>query len=152
MQSRQALLTFVRTTWFSDSVVAPFSLKTFFWFARDSSLTSWKYFSTHSTNIMTSLDIQSSEVSPDNIPFASLFIQGVAADANEKNTSSIHHETADGQIFRYEQPQFDLITYFSILWWQLRRFLKQFHVSTKKVLICHEPPNRAAIPHDQSRF
>lgn len=110
MQSRQALLTFVRTTWFSDSVVAPFSLKTFFWFAKDSSLTSWKYFSTHSTNIMTSLDIQSSEVSLDNIPFASLFIQGVAVDANEKNTSSIHHETADGQIFRCEQPQFDLIT------------------------------------------
>ena len=65
MQSRQALLTFVRTTWFSDSVVALFSLKTFFWFAKDSSLTSWKYFSTHLTNIMTSLDIQSSEVSPD---------------------------------------------------------------------------------------
>ena len=109
MQSRQALLTFVRTTWFSDSVVAPFSLKTFFWFAKDSSLTSWKYFSNHSTNIMTSLDIQSSEVSLDHIPFASLFIQGVA-DTNEKNTNSIHHEIADGQIFRYEQPQFDLNT------------------------------------------
>lgn len=59
---------------------------------------------------MTSLDIQSSEVSLDNIPFASLFIQGVAVDANEKNTNSIHHEIADGQIFRNEQPQFDLIT------------------------------------------
>ena len=82
-----ALLTFVRTTWFSDSVVAPFSLKTFFWFAKDSSLTSWKHFSTQSTNIMTSLDIQSSEVSLDNILFASLFIQGVAVDANEKNTN-----------------------------------------------------------------
>lgn len=29
MQSRQALLTFVRTTWFSDSVVAPFSFEDF---------------------------------------------------------------------------------------------------------------------------